>query len=157
MGRNQWVSCWWQLNLKALFYGWGSTVSRLQSHFEETVYFLHSVPRILWYSFNRPGKDKRPSLPWSHRVVFNMGSLAWESSTLTIRRLLQNTTMSPTLAECWPYPELFFFKHSPGDWLMEHTPIWLLLSFQWNLWKERMLNFWNVLNLINLFLLREIE
>ena len=24
----------------ALFYGWGSTVSRLQSHYEETVYFL---------------------------------------------------------------------------------------------------------------------
>ena len=27
-------------NVMAPFYGWGSTVSRLQSHYEETVYFL---------------------------------------------------------------------------------------------------------------------
>ena len=27
-------------NFMAPFYGWGSTISRLQSHYEETVYFL---------------------------------------------------------------------------------------------------------------------
>ena len=29
----------------APFYGWGSTVSRLQSHYEETVYFLPLSPQ----------------------------------------------------------------------------------------------------------------
>ena len=33
-------SKFFQKNFMALFYGWGSTVSRLQSQYEETVYFL---------------------------------------------------------------------------------------------------------------------
>ena len=41
----------------APLYGWGSTVSRLDSQYKETVY--HSVLRSSWYSFNWPLKDKR--------------------------------------------------------------------------------------------------
>ena len=50
--------------------------------------FYHSVPTNSWHSFYRPWKDESLSLPWSHPVILNMGSLAWESSTLTTRPLL---------------------------------------------------------------------
>ena len=32
------------------FYGWGSTASRIQWHYKETVYYLPQVPRNSWYS-----------------------------------------------------------------------------------------------------------
>ena len=50
----------------APFYGWGSTVSKLQRHHKETVYFL-------------PLSSQRPcywlSGPWSHPVVLNLEPL----------------------------------------------------------------------------------
>ena len=38
----QWsfMTIWPLYDFNACFYGWGSTVSRLQSHYEEAVYFL---------------------------------------------------------------------------------------------------------------------
>ena len=54
--------------------------------------FYHSVPRNTWYSFYRPRKDERLSRPWSQPVVLNTGLLDWESSALTTRPLLHNTT-----------------------------------------------------------------
>ena len=33
-------------NFMAPFYGWGSTATRLQSHFEEAVYFLGGIPPL---------------------------------------------------------------------------------------------------------------
>ena len=62
-------------NFNSLFYGWGLTFSRLQSHCEETVYFYHIVPRSSWYSFYWPWKGERLSWPWSHPVVLNLGTL----------------------------------------------------------------------------------
>ena len=56
----------------ASFYGWGSPVSRLQSYFEEAVYFLPLSFRIFWYSFNWLWKDERLSQPWSHPVILNL-------------------------------------------------------------------------------------
>ena len=70
------------------FYGWISTVSRLQSYYEEAVYFLPQVPRDPWYSFDRPRDDKRLSRPSSHPVALNKGHLDWESSALITRPLL---------------------------------------------------------------------
>ena len=35
------------------FYEWGSIASRLQSHYEEAIYFVFS-----WHSFDRPRKDE---------------------------------------------------------------------------------------------------
>ena len=66
------------------FYGCGSTVSRLQSHYEETVYFL---PLSSWYSFDRPQKYERLSHFWHHPVVSNADPQDWESSALTTRSL----------------------------------------------------------------------
>ena len=44
----------------ALFNGWGSTASRLQSHFEEAVSFSPlSSPRNSWYSLDLPQSDER--------------------------------------------------------------------------------------------------
>ena len=37
-------SIYFKKKTMALFYGWGSAVSRLQSHFEETVYLLLISP-----------------------------------------------------------------------------------------------------------------
>ena len=42
-----------------LFLWWSSTVSRAQSHYEETVYFLPFIPRNSWYLFDWPKKDER--------------------------------------------------------------------------------------------------
>ena len=55
--------------------------------------FYHQVPRKSWYSFDRPPKDQRLSQPWSHPVVLNTRTLAWESSALTTRPSLHKFTM----------------------------------------------------------------
>ena len=72
----------------APFYEWGSTASRLQSHFEEAVYFLPLSSRNSLYSFDSPRRHERLSRPWSHPVVLNMHPLDWESSALNTRPLL---------------------------------------------------------------------
>ena len=54
-----------------LFFRWGSTASRLQSHFFKTVIFYHKVPRNSWYSFDQHQKDEKLSWPWRHPVVLN--------------------------------------------------------------------------------------
>ena len=78
-------------NFMAPFYGWGSTVSRLQSHYEETVYFVPLSPReFLALSFDRLRKDESLNWPWSHPVVLNLRLLDWESSPLTTRPLLNH-------------------------------------------------------------------
>ena len=48
------------------FYAWSLTASRLQSHYEEAVYFapLLKVPRNSWYSFSWCQKNERLSWPW---------------------------------------------------------------------------------------------
>ena len=43
---------------------------------------MDGVPRRSWYSFDRPWKDERLSLPWSYLVALNLGPLNWESCTL---------------------------------------------------------------------------
>ena len=65
----------------ALFHEWGSIVSRLQSHYEEAVYFLRQIPRYSWNSFDQPQMDESLSQSWSHRMVLNIVPLDWESST----------------------------------------------------------------------------
>ena len=67
------------------FYGCGSTVSRLQSHYKEIVYFLPVSSQkflVLIWSTSEEWKGEL-SQPWSHPVVLNTGPLDWESSTLT--------------------------------------------------------------------------
>ena len=59
----------------------------IQSHCEETVYFLPQVLRNSCYSFDESWKDKRLIQTWSHRFVSNLGPLDQESSTLTTRLL----------------------------------------------------------------------
>ena len=50
----------------APFYGWGSTVSRLQSHYKQTVYFLS-------LSFNSTSKSLlKNKLNFSHSVLFHI-------------------------------------------------------------------------------------
>ena len=50
-----------QKNVMALFQTYGSTVSRIQIHYKETVCFYLQVPRSSWYSFDQPCKDERLS------------------------------------------------------------------------------------------------
>ena len=63
-------------NFVALFYGWGSTVSRLQNYYKETVEpfsFNHSVPISFWYSFNRPRKgEPANSSELRHQYTFEI-------------------------------------------------------------------------------------
>ena len=51
------------------FYGSRSTVTRLQSQCEETIYFLPLSSQEFLYSFNWPWKDERLSQPWIQPVV----------------------------------------------------------------------------------------
>ena len=90
--------------LYGLFFGWGSTVSRLQSHYEETVYFL----------------------PFSCQefLVFNWsileGWVDWESSALATRPLLQSWRKPENLSKfvSWipaaevPYKQLIYISSS---------------------------------------------
>ena len=71
------------LNFMAPFYGWGSTISRLESHYEQFTLY-HSDSRNSRYSFDRHRKDERLSQPWSHHVVLKLGLLDWESSALKL-------------------------------------------------------------------------
>ena len=80
----------------APFNGWGSTVSGLQSHYEETVYILPLVPRNSWYSFDQPWKDERLSRPWSHLVAFFLKNFiapfcGWGSTASRLQRHYEET------------------------------------------------------------------
>ena len=55
----------------APFYGWGSTVSSLQSHFEETVGFLPLSSQDFLVTFNQPQKGERVSQP---PIGFELGT-----------------------------------------------------------------------------------
>ena len=67
-----------------LFYGWGSTASRLHTATSRRQFtFYHSVPRNSWCSIYQPQKGERLSRPWSHPGVLNTRSLDWESTALT--------------------------------------------------------------------------
>ena len=48
--------------------------------------FITKCPKIPGTHFTT--SDERPSRPWSHAAVLNMGSLDWEFSALTNRSLL---------------------------------------------------------------------
>ena len=57
----------------------------------DSLFFIIQFPRVpmsSWYSIGRPRRDERPSWPWSHSVVFNLGPLDWQSSALNIKPLL---------------------------------------------------------------------
>ena len=69
--------------MMAPFYGWGSTASRLESHFEEAVYFLPLSSQKLLVLM-----DEKLNRARSHPVVLNTGPLDLESSALTTRPLL---------------------------------------------------------------------
>ena len=60
----------------------GVQLSQGQSHFEEAVYFLplNSQNFLLL---------RRCSQPWSHQVIWNLGHLDWESSTLKTSCMLK--------------------------------------------------------------------
>ena len=45
----------------APIYGWGSTVSRLQNHFEETVYFLQCSSQEFLVLNDQPWQDEKLS------------------------------------------------------------------------------------------------
>ena len=88
----------------ALFYGWGSTASRLQNHFKERVYFLLVSPQeflvLIWLAL----EDERLSRSWSHPVVLNLRALDWESSNLTTRPTISISIL------CISQEGLSFFK-----------------------------------------------
>ena len=69
----------------ALFYGWGSTVSKLQIYYYTgTTYFLPPSSQG-GSGTNRPQKDEGQNQPWSHPIVLNLRPLDLESSALTTR------------------------------------------------------------------------
>ena len=76
-------------NFMAPFYGRDSNVSRIQSHYEETVHFLPLGPQGYLVLISSISKDWRLRQPWNHSLVLNPGPLDWKSSTLTTRPSLQ--------------------------------------------------------------------
>ena len=69
-------------NVTKAFYGQDSTVLRLQSHKEETVYLLPQSPQefliLIWV-------ESSLSWPWVQPVVPNPALMDWESNTPTTR------------------------------------------------------------------------
>ena len=80
------------LTFMASFYGWGSTISRLQGYCQETFIFHYSVLRSFWYSFNQ-FNSIISSVGWKARITlilkppnrFESRNLDWESSALNTR------------------------------------------------------------------------
>ena len=62
-------------------YGKGSSVLKAAEPLQ--FHIRHSVSRCSWYSFDWHWKDKRPSQPWSQRVILSPGPLDWVSIALT--------------------------------------------------------------------------
>ena len=72
-----------------------------------------------WYSFYWPWKGEILSRAWSHPVVSSMGTLGWESSTLTTKPLLQlkqknsknckNESTKKSLPHITSSPEVWLF------------------------------------------------
>ena len=60
----------------------------LQSHFEETLYFLPFSSQDLLVLVESTSGGWRLSQPWSYPVVLNLGPLDWESTAITTRPLL---------------------------------------------------------------------
>ena len=67
---------------------WPLASSSYRSTTRRQFTFYHLVSRSSRYSTDRPWKDERLFLPYSHPVVLNRGPLDWEFSTLTTRSLL---------------------------------------------------------------------
>ena len=53
------------------FYGWASTASRLQSQYEETVYFLPISSQKFLVLIRSTSGGRKAERPWSHPVVLN--------------------------------------------------------------------------------------
>ena len=71
------------MNFLATFYGWSSTVSKLQSYYEETVYFLLlSTTKFLVLIWSTLESLKAASTLESSSG-FELKTLDWESSALT--------------------------------------------------------------------------
>ena len=73
----------------ATFYVWGSTVSRIQSHYEETIHSLLLSLQDYLVLISSTSKEWRLSRTWKHLLVLNQGPLDLECSISTIRSLLQ--------------------------------------------------------------------
>ena len=109
-------------NFMATFYGWGWTTSRVQSHYEQTVYFL-PLSSQKFLVLDQPRKDERLSWHWSHPAVLNMGPLNWESSALTTRPLLYKKSIS--CSQVWVksvHRRLIFLSYNLSSlyWKMSH-------------------------------------
>ena len=66
----------------APFYGWGSTVSRLQSNYEETVDFLPLDPHNYLVPIQSASEGWKTELTLEPSAVLNLEPLDWESRTL---------------------------------------------------------------------------
>ena len=79
-------------NFMVPFYGWGSTSSKLQSHYKEA---------SSWYLFDRIWNDEKLSQPWNHLLVWNMGPLDYQSSALTTKPLLPRPILAVLCCCLW--------------------------------------------------------
>ena len=94
-----------------LFYGWGSTASRLQALQGGSLLFTIQFPNIsgTHFQFYQPQKEERLSQPWSHPVVFEC-----ETPGLGIQRLNHYQAIAH-----WSIPEktgglrTYLFKKKP--------------------------------------------
>ena len=67
------------------FYGWGSTSSRLKSHYEEAVYFLPPHPQKFLVHLWSTLEGWKAKLTLEPLSGLNMGPLDWKFSILTTR------------------------------------------------------------------------
>ena len=104
--------------------------------------FYYSVRRISWYSFNQPQKHERLSQPWSHLVVFNLGHLDWESSSLflggPLSEILNISNIQHAASRIWACAEpefrLCWMKLCSNDKhyttaLQKDLKTWLFINF----------------------------
>ena len=83
----------------------------------DSLFFIIQFPRVLmssWYWICRPRRDERPSWPWSHPVVLNLGPLDWQSSALNIKPLFYKIAYKFLLSSIQESIKLrVFFHRSP--------------------------------------------
>ena len=80
--KNHVFNQWWNKNLM------NPSISRLQCHFKETVYFLPFSPQECQVLNWSTSEGWKACCPYSHPVVLSWRPLDWESSTFTTISLL---------------------------------------------------------------------
>ena len=107
-----------------LFYRWGSTASKIQSHYSETVSFSQLSSMRSWYLLDQCQKSKRLSKLWNHPVAFNLGRDMQKgvfTAPPSFPLSLETCILPPLDTKLGKIPNSIMIHWNQGDWKQYST------------------------------------